>query len=223
MTKHFRRDLDLLRKKLLGIGGLVEAASEKAITAIIQRRLELAEEVIDGDSLIDDKEVEVETECLKILALHQPVAQDLRFLVTVLKVNNDLERIGDLAVNIAERAAYIACREPIVIPPAFREMADRAHEMVRKSLDSLLEHDPVRAREVLAADDAVDQLHSGLFTEMQALMRAEPEKIEAAVAILSATRDLERIADQATNVAEDVVFFVEGNLIRHGAARLVES
>jgi phosphate transport system protein len=216
MTRHFRRDLDLLRKKLLSIGGLVEAAAEKAITSLVERRLDLAELVIDGDQQIDDKEVDVETECLKILALHQPVAQDLRFLVAALKVNNDLERIGDLAVNIAERAAFLCCREELPVPPQFREMADRVRDMVRRALDALLEQDTEAARRVLASDDAVDDLEDRLFDALQASMRQAPESIESYVAMLSATRDLERMADQATNIAEDVVFLVEGKLIRHG-------
>lgn len=216
MTKHFRRDLDLLRKKVLAIGSLVESATEKALTALVEGRGDLSREVLAGDERIDQQEVEVETECLKILALHQPFAQDLRFLVTVLKVNNDLERIGDLAVNIAERAILLSSYAPFAIPGAFREMAQRTRAMVRDSLDALLARDPDRAREVLAADDAVDRLHRGMFDELLDVMRAAPDRIDAAVCVLSATRSLERIADLATNVAEDIVYLVEGDLIRHG-------
>jgi phosphate transport system protein len=216
MQRHFHRDLDLLRKRVLAIGGMVEAATEKAIAALLERRLDLAEQVIDGDEQIDRKEIEVETECLKILALHQPVAQDLRFIITVLKVNNDLERIGDLAGNIAERAAYLACREAVPIPPRFREVADRVKTMVKKSLDALLEQDAKLAREVLRSDDAVDALYREMFEEIQEGIRRDPERVEQLLAVLSSTRNLERIADQATNVAEDVVFLVEGEVIRHG-------
>jgi phosphate transport system protein len=215
MTKHFLRDLDRLRRQVLVYGRAVETALEKAITALIDRKKDLAAEVIDGDKEIDEREVDIEAECLKVLALHQPVAQDLRFLVTVLKVNNDLERIGDLAVNLAERAVTLSCREASTIPPGILEMSRRTKDMVRESLDTLFNPDTEAARRVIAADDAVDDLKEQLIHECEQTMHADASQIEAAVCLISAARDLERVADLATNIAEDVVFLVDGDLIRH--------
>lgn len=167
MTQHFLRDLDLLRKKVVTLGSRVESSVEKAITALLDDRQDLAEEVIRDDADIDEQEMLIESECLKILALHQPVAQDLRFVVTVLKVNNDLERIGDLAVNISDRAARVACQANPQIPPAFREMGDRTRAMLRAALDALFDQDVARARDVVAADEAVDRL----LRDMYALLK----------------------------------------------------
>jgi phosphate transport system protein len=215
MTLHFLRDLDLLRKSVMTLGGRVESSVEKAITALLDDRQDLAEEVIRGDAEVDEQEMLLESECLKILALHQPVAQDLRFIVTVLKVNNDLERIGDLAVNISERASRLACQDRPHFPPAFREMGDRTKAMVRASLDALFEQDATRAREIVAADDAVDRLLRDMYALLKERLGQEPERVEASICMLLAARDLERIADLATNIAEDIVFLAEGKLIRH--------
>jgi phosphate transport system protein len=223
MTKHFRRDLDLLRKTVLGLGGLIEAAIERALTALVDRRPDLARQVIEADADIDEREVDVETECLKILALHQPFAQDLRFLITVLKVNNDLERMGDLAVNISEAAEFLSGRDPLPLPAGFEDMSERVRSMVQKSLDALLDQSPDLAREVLAMDDMVDQLDRSMSAELQTNLHLDPSSIERSIALLRAIRDLERIADLATNVAEDVVFLVEAELIRHGRRTDVET
>ena len=217
MSKHFRRDLDHLRKMLLGLGGLIEAAIERSLTALTDRRTDLAQEVVRRDLDIDAKELEVESECLKILALHQPFAQDLRFLVTALKVNNDLERMGDHAVIIAERAELLAKQDALPLPSGFDDMADQVREMVRMSLDSLLEQDPDLARRVLAMDDSVDQLDRAMSSELRSQMGRDSRAIDRLMAMAGAIRDLERIADLATNVAEDVVFLVEGKSIKHHA------
>ncbi len=216
MTKHLQRDLDDLKREILTMGALVEEATSKAITALTNRRRDLAEEVRDGDNVLDSTEVHVEEACLKVLALHQPVAIDLRFIVTVLKVNNDLERMGDLATNIAERALHLASEDPLPIALNFEELGDRVRGMVKNSLDALVNVDPNLARRVCADDDAVDELNRDLFKRAQELMKAKPETIERAVSALSASRHLERIADQATNIAEDVIFMVEGDIVRHG-------
>ena len=204
-----------LKKELLASGSLVEEAVNQSIEALVNRRINLAEVVIEGDYQINQKENQIEEECLKILALHQPVAADLRFIISVLKVNNDLERIGDLAVNIAERAVYLSAHEPLKATLNFPRMADGARKMVRKSLDALIGMDANLARIVLTMDDEIDDLNREMYTILQDLMHQSPECIERAVQTLSVSRYLERIADLSTNIAEDVVFMVEGELIRH--------
>ncbi|HUU46167.1 MAG TPA: phosphate signaling complex protein PhoU [Acidobacteriota bacterium] len=215
MTRHLHRDLDGLKKELLAMGTLVEEATSKAILALVNRRPELAEEVRCGDKLIDIREVEVEEHCLKVLALHQPVAHDLRFIVAVMKVNNDLERMGDLAVNIAERAAFLTAHDPIAVPLRIQELGEKVRAMVRGSLDALINRDPVLARQICADDDEVDAINRDFYTRLQAAMRENPEIIERAINVLSASRHLERMADSATNIAEDVIFMVEGEIVRH--------
>lgn len=212
---HLQRDMDRLKREILTVGAMVEQAFDKAVTALTDREPDLAREVVDGDGSIDDREVHIEEECLKILALHRPVATDLRFVVTILKVNNDLERMGDLAVNIAERAGFLAGEEPLGVPLDFQRMVDCVRMMVRSSLDSLVNRDTEIARSIIQRDDEVDQLNAEMFSVLQSLMKSRPEYIERAVNTLSASRHLERIADLATNIAEDVIFLVEGEVIRH--------
>ena len=222
MAKHLQRDLGDLKKELLASGSLVEEALNHAIEALVNRSINLAEVVIEGDYQINQKENQIEEECLKILALHQPVAADLRFIISVLKVNNDLERIGDLAVNIAERAVYLSSHDPLKAAFNFPRMADGARKMVRKSLDALIGMDAKLARVVLTMDDEIDDLNREMYTTLQDLMRQSPEFIDRAVHTLSVSRYLERIADLATNIAEDVVFMVEGELIRHQTVKNTE-
>ncbi|MBN1918756.1 MAG: phosphate signaling complex protein PhoU [Verrucomicrobia bacterium] len=215
MPKHLERDLEHLKKEILKVGSLVEEAIGKAIKALMDRRPETAREVIDGDSVIDAREVEVEEQCLKILALHQPVAIDLRFIVAVMKVNNDLERMADLAANIAERAVYLATHDAIRLPAGFSRMAETVRTMVRQSLDALVNMDEMLARSVLRRDDEVDAANREMFDALQQLMHDDPLTIERAVHALSSSRNLERIADHATNIAEDVIFMIEGDVVRH--------
>lgn len=215
MTKHLLRDLETVKKHLLTMGGLVEEATDLAITAVIDRRKDLAEQVVAGDDRIDAMELEIEDECLKILALHQPVAADLRFIITVLKVNNDLERMGDLAKNIAERAAAIAEQPPVTGSEEFRRIGERVRRMVHECIDALVNRDVDLARRVCIEDQEVDEEHRRRFDQLQELMRSDPRAVERAVHLLSISRHLERIADHATNVAEDVVFLVDGEVIRH--------
>ncbi len=215
MSKHLQRDLEHLKKELLSIASLVETALNKAIYALIDRRTDLAEEIIKSDNVIDEKEVLVEEECLKILALHQPVAVDLRFIISVLKVTNDLERMGDLCVNIAERTLYLSTHPPLKVKLDFPAMAEGVRNMVRKSLDSLTTLDTKLAREVLDQDDEIDNANREMFYALQKLMHSDTKTIERAVHMLSASRHLERIADLATNIVQDVVYMVDGELIRH--------
>ena len=215
MSKHLQRDLDYLKKELMGIASMVEDATNKALLAVVDRRNELAEEVLKEDEAIDEREVQIEENCLKVLALHQPVAADLRFIITVLKVNNDLERMGDLAVNIAERAVYLAAHPQLEVALDFTQMAEDVRTMVRASLDSLTHKDTKLAREVLEMDDKVDAANRNMFVLMEELMHKDPDTVKRAGCLLSVSRHLERIADLATNIAEDVVYMVEGELIRH--------
>ncbi len=215
MSIHLQKDLEHLDKELLILSSMVEDATNKAILALVDRRLDLARQVMREDDRINHREVLIEEECLKMLALHQPVAADLRFIVAVLKVNNDLERMGDLAVNIAERAAYLATQEPLQVSLDFPKMAEGVRDMVRESLDALSNMNPRLARHVLTMDDEIDEANRGMFDILQELMHRDPSTIERAVHLLSASRHLERIADLATNIAQDIVYISEGKLIRH--------
>ncbi len=177
--------------------------------------------MIREDIKIDEMEVELEEEGLKILALHQPVAIDLRFIVAVLRINSDLERIGDLAVNLAERASFLSSREQYRKLPEvsvdLTKMAEKAKEMVRQSLDALVNLDPGLAREVLEADNIVDAMNREMFQLIYDRIRETPDRVEGLIHLLSATRHLERVADHATNIAEDVIYMITGEIVRHQA------
>ncbi|HEY2838218.1 MAG TPA: phosphate signaling complex protein PhoU [Pirellulales bacterium] len=218
MSKHLQRQIEALKQKILSVGTLVEDAIAKAISALVNRNGDLAREVIDSDNEIDRMEVDVEEECLKVLALYQPVAADLRFVVAVLKINNDLERMGDLARNIAKRVAYLASHERIDLPTEFRGMAGKAQGMVKRSLDALVNSDTLLARQIRDEDDEVDRLQRVIRDRIETQMRQSPEKLELLMRLMSVSRHLERLADMATNVAEDVIYMVEGDIVRHRAA-----
>lgn len=215
MARHLQRDLDSLAKDLLTMGAMVEEATNKAITALARRNRALAREVTQGDLAINDQENLVEENALKILALHQPVAADLRFIITALKVNNDLERIGDHAVAIGERTEVLASLETVPVPDDFQKLVDVVQRMVHDSLNALVERDSRLARSVCAMDDEVDRIHRQMYAAMQEVMKKNVDLIEPAINTISATRHLERIADLATNISEDVVFMVEGEILRH--------
>lgn len=215
MSKHLERDLDYIKKQLLTMGHMVQEAMNKAVNALNNRLPDLADEVIAGDNEIDSLENEIQEGCLKVLALHQPVAVDLRFVVTVMKVNNDLERMGDLAVNIAERARYLVVHDPIPVPLNFTRMVKKVQQMVRQSLESLVNLNTRLARHVCESDDEVDAMNKEMFIKLQELMQADPATIKRAIHHLSISRHLERIADLATNIGEEVVFMVEGEIVKH--------
>jgi phosphate transport system protein len=215
MRSHLDRDLDALKRDILTMGAMVEDATLKSIDCLLNRRPDLGEEVLEGDDAIDMKELEVEDKCLKALALHQPVAGDLRYIIAILKVNNDLERMGDLAGHIAARAIYLAQHPPIGMPRRFEEMVGIVRTMVRKCLDALVNKDSALALEVVKMDDQVDEIHWESYEELRERMRRECEIIDLAFHTISAVRHLERIADHAANIAEDVYFMVEGEVIRH--------
>lgn len=215
MSKHLQTDLQHLERHLLRLGADVEEAVRKSIAALVERREDLATEVRQGDVAIDAREVEIEEECLKVLALHQPVAGDLRFVAACLKINNDLERIGDLAVNIAERAKELCTEALVHVPANLREMSERVTMMLRSSLDAFVRGNAAGARAVLAADDEVDRLHRDNLDKLLQRMREDSDLIDRSERLISISRNLERIADHATNIAEDVVYLVDGDIIRH--------
>ena len=212
---HLERELDKLKRKILALGALVEDNLRVAFQAIEQRDRDKARKVIVGDFEIDQQEVEVEEECLKLLALYQPVAGDLRFLVAVIKINSELERIGDLASNIGERAMALIDEHPIPVPAGFAVMSDRTGSILEKVLDALVRQDVHAAREVLAADDEIDMLYQGLIEDLKHIIRTDPEHLDAIVLMFSVARYLERLADHATNIAEDVIYMVDGEINRH--------
>ena len=217
MPKHLQHALDKLKRSIFSLSGMVEESVRDAVRALDRRDSRLAQKVIDADLEIDHAEVDVEEEGLKILALHQPVAIDLRFIVAVLKINNDLERIGDLAVNIAERAQFLATHEKVDIPFDFAGMAEKAQAMVKQSLDALVNLDAGAALAVCAADDEVDAMNRQMYLQVGEGIREHPDQVESLTHLLSVSRHLERIADHATNIAEDVIYMVRGEIVRHQA------
>ncbi|MDD2605460.1 MAG: phosphate signaling complex protein PhoU [Desulfobacterales bacterium] len=216
MGRHLQKELDNIKKRILSLGALVEDRVRMASQAIEQTDQALAAKIVETDWEIDEAEVEIEEECLKILALHQPVAVDLRFLVAVIKINNDLERIADEAMNIAERVISIAKRED----PGFRfdyvGMASKSENMLKKSLDSLVNLDVDLAFKVVVCDDEVDAMHRDAYQRTCREMGRRPEAIKYLLNYYLISRHLERIADHATNIAEEVIYLVEGEIVRHG-------
>lgn len=215
MAHHLHREIEHLKKKVLALSAMTEESVLRAVQAVEERDSGLASRVVGNDIAVDQAEVEVEEECLKILALYQPVAIDLRFIIAVLKINSDLERIADLAVNIAERAEALAAMPPLEIDFDMPRMVGKVKTMLRKSLDSLVNTDPDMAREVLASDDEVDTLLKDFYELFCHRVRENPEATEGLLSMLTCTRSLERIADYATNIAEDVIYMTKGEIIRH--------
>ena len=217
MTTHLQRELDRLKRKILALGALVEDNLRLAFNSIETRNVDQAQRVITTDLVIDQNEVDVEEECLKLLALYQPVARDLRFIVAVVKINNELERIGDLAANIGERAVQLSTEFPVPVPHTMSVLSDRVRAIMEKALDALVREDAVLARVVLAADDEVDDLYEQLIGELKERIRGDLAHLDAIVILFSVARYLERLADHATNIAEDVMYMVEGEIHRHQA------
>lgn len=197
------------------MGTMVENAVRKSVSALLERKEDLAKGVIEEDDKTNKWENRVENECLKILALHQPVAEDLRFVAAVMKINNDLERMGDLAVNIAERALYLSQKPPLPMPDILRDMTEATAKMVRGCLDAFVNRNSRAARKICEDDDIVDDYNYKIIADILKLMKQDPENIERGMQMFSSSRHLERIADHATNIAEDVVYMVEGEIIRH--------
>ncbi len=200
---------------LLALAEKVEKGVLLAIESIYEQDPKRAKRVIEEDQFVDQKEVEIEEDCLKILALHQPVAEDLRVIAAIMKINNDLERMGDGSVGIAKRVLHITKKDPIPVPKDLRKMTDAVIEMVQKSLNAFVNKDTDVARLICSADDEVDVLNRKILKELRQQMKDSPEQIDAILDVFSTVRRLERIADLATNVAEDVIYMVEGEIVRH--------
>jgi len=215
MSKHLERDLENLQRQILVMAGSVEEAIYKSIQALREHDKALAQEVIAGDNKVDELDNVVTEECLKLLALHQPVAKDLRRIATVFMIATDLERMGDLASDIAERAVTLARPGMIPIPDKLPRMTDMTTSMVRQSLDAFVNLDGRQARRVIRLDDEVDRYNDEIIEELMARMKASPDAIEPNLSLFSAVRHLERIADHATNIAEDVLYLVDGEIVRH--------
>lgn len=215
MSFHLMREVQLLKKQILELGAVVENTVFQAVDTVVRGDLKIARGIMEADAEIDRTEVEIEEDCLKILALYQPVAIDLRFIITALKINSDLERIGDLAVNIAEQALFLDATRCGVMPFDLAGMAGKAEAMLKRSLDALVNLDGEEARRVCAADDDVDQLYREAFLLVKQTVRARPESLDMMMTLLMVARQLERIADHATNIAEDVIYMIAGHIVRH--------
>ena len=216
--RHFHEELDALKQTLLAMGGLVEDQIRRVMQALLERDDALAREVIERDRQVNQYDVEVDEKCVELLALHQPAASDLRFITTALKIVTDLERIGDQAVNIAQRAIELH-QEPQLKPYVdLPRMAEMAQRMVKESLDAFVARDTALARAVCAEDEAVDALKEQIFRELLTFMMSDPRTIPRALRLILISRFMERVADHATNIAEMVVYMVEGKMVRHTLA-----
>jgi len=216
MTKHFQRELKKTKRMILSLGTMVEARVRDTRDAIENFDADIAAKIIKADYEIDEMEVEVEEECLKIMALHQPVAVDLRFLVAVIKINNDLERIGDQAVNVAERIQTIHKQDKSNFVFDYSEMAEKAEMMLKMSLDALVNFDIDAALKVVVLDDDVDAIKKKAYQLIKVAIKENPDHVGYLINLLLISRHLERMADHATNIAEEVVYLIEGEIVRHG-------
>ena len=215
MERHMQREIDKLKRRLLELSAEVENDVRMAVRAVENREPALAETVLSREAQINATEVEVEEECLKILALYQPVAADLRYINAVLKINQDLERIGDLAVHIAERGLFL-CQQPrIDIQFRLGTMADKTQAMLKNVLDAFVNLDEAAARAVCAADGEIDAIHREIFQQVKTAVTGNAQLFEPLLQILHISRHLERIADHATNIAEDLIYLIEGRIVRH--------
>lgn len=218
MERRLDQDLDRVRQNLLKMGGMVEGMVAQATQALLERDSVLCRKVIDGDRDVDQLEIEIDELCHSILGRKQPTAVDLRFLVAVMKINSDLERIGDSAVNIAQSVEQINEQPPLKPYIDLPHLSQLVQAMVRKSLDAFVRRDAALATEVCRSDDAVDGLYKQIFRELLTYMIEDPKTVSRALHLLLISRNMERIADHATNIAEDVIYYVEGRDIRHSMA-----
>jgi phosphate transport system protein len=217
MSVHLLREIDNLKRDILMVDAMAEQSLREATLAVERRDAKLAQSVIEKDATIDQAEVEVEENCLRILALHQPVAIDLRFVITVLEIDYDLERVGNLAVNMAEHALCLAEQPEINIDFRFTVMAVKVQAMLKKSLDALVELDPSLAREVCSGDNEVDVMNRRAYTSVEKAIRRNPGHSKSLLHMLSVARCLERVAHYATSIAEDVIYMIEGGIAQHKA------
>jgi phosphate transport system protein len=218
--RHFARDMERLWDEILKLAAVVETALTTSVRALCDGRADLAAEVKGGEKAIDRWEVQIEQECLKMLALHQPVASDLRRVTAVLKINNDLERMADLAEHIAKRAKKLATAlVPVLISPEIEAMAREALHAVHESLNALAKGDAELARKVIAADRRIDRHRRAVLKELKQSIRQNPDRVSTWLRLINTARNLERVADHATNIAEAVVYLKEGDIIRHVSTR----
>ncbi|HAD61933.1 MAG TPA: phosphate transport system regulatory protein PhoU [Planctomycetaceae bacterium] len=223
MAMHFSNEMSRLHRDIVAMCSKVEELINDAVRGLRNRSSTLAAELVIRDQEVNQLDVQIEEECLKILALYHPVANDLRRVAVVLKIIGELERVGDLAVNIAERSMGIAPYPDFMLPDRLDEMASESLSMLHSSIDAYLELDTEKAREVCKADDGVDSLNVELLNELRAQMSADPSLVEPGMHLFSCIRHIERVADHATNIAEDVVYMIEGEIIRHPHLRDSES
>jgi phosphate transport system protein len=214
---HFQEELDQLKSRLLEMGGLAEERVRAAIEGLVRRNQSLIVEVLEGDGPVNQFHIEIDGRCVKLLALHQPMAVDLRVILSAVKINTDLERVGDLAINIAEAAMRYLGHAPVKELIDIPRMAEIAHGMLREALDAFVRRDVGLAQRVLDADDALDALKTQVFRELLTYMLQDPHKIEPSLDLILVSRHLERIGDHATNIAEDVIFMVSAKDVRHHA------
>ncbi len=218
MPAHLKRELDRLKKSILSLSAMVEKQVNQAVIVVSQRDAKLAEEVIAADAEVDKSEVDIEEDCLKIMALHQPVAIDLRFIVAVLKINNDLERIGDLAANVAKRGRKLANMPEIPAPFDVTTMGEITQKMLRDSLTALIDSNGDLALAVMKEDDIIDEMNREAYTKVKSAITDNPANIDGLIYYLGVARQLERIADHATNIAEDIIYMISGDIVRHPSA-----
>jgi phosphate transport system protein len=217
--KHFQDELDELKASLVGMAGLAEQQVRRAMQALLERSMEKAQQVVDGDDRLDELEIEVDNAAISLLALQQPMARDLRFITMAMKISSDLERVGDHAVNIAEAVKYMIEAPPFPVLPEIEEMMRLATDMLADALTAFVRADAAAAREILQRDDRVDELHENNFRILLTHMMEDPRRITAGMDLLLVSGNLERIADLATNVSEEVIYLVEGRTVKHGADR----
>ena len=218
MQRHFHEELEALKQTLLAMGGLVEDQIRRVMAALLERDSVAAQEVIDRDARVNAYDVEVDEKCVELLALHQPAAGDLRFITTAMKIVTDLERIGDQAVNIAQRSLELNAEPQLKPYIDLPRMAEQAQRMVKESLDAFVARDTALARQVCAEDAAVDALKEQIFRELLTFMMADPRTIPRAIRLILISRFLERVADHATNIAEMVIYMVDSKMVRHTLA-----
>ena len=217
MNIKLQKEIDMLKRHILALGAKVENDLRMAVRAADNQDEALAREVVGREQETNAMEVNVEEECLKILALYQPVAGDLRYIVAVLKINQDLERIGDLAVHIAERALFLCSRPRIVIPVRLEQMAEKTEGLLKKVLDAFVNLDEAAAREVCASDQDIDAMNQEIFQQVKEDIMQNPHHFESLLQLMHISRHLERIGDHATNIAEDLIYLVDGRIVRHQA------
>ena len=215
MTVHLQRDLDSLKKDIVHLGSLVQNSTQSVVEFLGTKSEQQLQDVLEYEDRINELEVDIEEHCLKVLALHQPVAIDLRFIIVIMKVNNDLERMGDQAVNISQRVKSLMDGPKLPISLPIDEMTNAVQKMVSLSLEALVSQDPAIARKVVDMDDIVDDLNAQTYDLIRETIQANPSLVNSAMSMATISSNLERIGDLCTNIAEEVIFMVEGQVIRH--------